>query len=110
MFRFVALACLALAAAQSPSDRAKAMLAKMTLDEKITMVHGSNGAYVVRSRCRSLLGDLADSSSFSRMGWFDATFFLFVFYVKGGLERPAETAPLCGLPWLVGSGCRPPKL
>jgi hypothetical protein len=45
---------LAVVAAQSPSDRAKAMLAKMTLDEKITMLHGSIGAYVVRS-CRRLV-------------------------------------------------------
>jgi hypothetical protein len=55
----VLLACAALAAAQSdenvrdtPASRAQAMLAKMNLTEKIDLVHGWNGAYVVRARFR----------------------------------------------------------
>jgi len=34
-----------LVSGQTPSEKAKAMLAKMSLDEKITMLHGSGGGY-----------------------------------------------------------------
>ncbi len=42
------LAALGCAAAQTPAQRAAALLAKMSITDKIGMVHGSIGPYVVR--------------------------------------------------------------
>jgi len=42
--------------AQSPSDRAKKMLAQMSIDDKIALVHGGNGAYVGNVPANTRLG------------------------------------------------------
>jgi beta-glucosidase len=46
MFLLLVLFSVLAAAQSSPTQRAKALLARMTLDQKITMLHGSNGPYV----------------------------------------------------------------
>lgn len=50
MLRLAAFALLAACAgAATPAQRAAAMLAQMNITEKIAMVHGMRGPYVVRS-------------------------------------------------------------
>jgi hypothetical protein len=46
---------IAVSSALTPAQRAKAMLLNMNLTEKVNMVHGWDGPYVVRG-CSRLLG------------------------------------------------------
>jgi hypothetical protein len=46
---FVAALCVASVGAQTPAQRAAALLAKMNIADKIGMVHGTLGPYVVRA-------------------------------------------------------------
>ncbi len=51
-----ACACVHAMPAITPEERAKQLLAKMTVDEKITMLHGAKGDYVGNVPANTRLG------------------------------------------------------